>query len=211
MVFRATPSSTRFPSARRLAALAAVACSLSVGAGAARAMILINFGTPIIGDSLVQGFKGYVAAEACSVAVSTPESASLLADRPKIDEIVITKSFDVASTSLVKQWASGGPIPQVQIYFVSSGGASIESPASGVYEIVTLKNVIISGYRQGGGEDERPTETLMLSAQAINVQYISYNPNGTLAKVVQGGYDQGTKSAFSVTTYDPSKQTGLIP
>ncbi len=150
--------------------------------------IFMKYGD-IIGDVQVSGFEDQIACDSFSFSVSRSigaASSGSSRDRsdPSFSDITCTKSLDLSSAKLFGQAAFGVTTPEVVISFVESGSKS----ESLVFLEYKLTNVLVSSYSTQGNADDRPSETITLVFDKIEVKFIKF-VDGKKTSEVKEGYD----------------------
>jgi type VI secretion system secreted protein Hcp len=138
-------------------------------------MILLNFATPIKGDSTVDSHTDWITVDHLSWGVGRAISTSGVGkDRdtsnPSFSEVTITKSMDVASTDLFSQATCGKTLGKGTIHFIQTGGSDVKAQ---VYLEIELAECIISSYSLTSGGD-RPTESVSISFNQITQKYTTF-------------------------------------
>lgn len=124
-------------------------------------------------------YAGWIELESCQLGVhrsiNSPvgRGANREAATPSVNEIVITKYQDIASSDLFKASLYGGG-KKVTIDFVKSDKDGLNS-----YMTIELENTLVSSYNisgHGGGVNDKPMESLSLNFTKITFSTQSKDP-----------------------------------
>jgi type VI secretion system secreted protein Hcp len=113
---------------------------------------------------------------------STAAASGAGAGKAAISEIVVTKTQDSASPKLMQACANGSHFKPVTL--------DLARPDKQAYYLITLTDVVISGYATSSGGD-RPTESFTLNFSKVEVKYTPQLADGTRGAVqdVPSGWD----------------------
>ena len=153
-------------------------------------MILMKFDPEIKGDSKIEKHTGWIAVENFQFGVGRAISVSAEgADRdtsnPSFSEVSIAKAMDIASPQLFIEAACGKAMNSVTFHWVQTGGKD----AKGQHFLeVVLKKPILSSY-SAASAGERPSESLSINYNEIQVTYSPFEEGGTAKPGKPKGYD----------------------
>jgi type VI secretion system secreted protein Hcp len=139
-------------------------------------MILLNFATPINGDSIVEGHDKWITISSLELGVGRAFSVSGGgADRetsnPSFAEFKLKKSVDVASADLFMQAVCGKSLGVATIHFLQTGGADKKQQ---VYLTIKLTDAIVSAY-SAKSEGDRPSETFSINFTQVSYKYDAFS------------------------------------
>ena len=136
----------------------------------------------IQGDSIDPSHRGWVDVQSFTLGAQTHQTIGSAsgagAARASTAPIQITKTFDKASPALLTAASSGKHFPTAVLEGTTPGGQ--------VYMRMKLQNIFISSFQMGGsgqGGDGRPTDSMALSYQKIEVDYVDAKPAPTIVPV----------------------------
>jgi type VI secretion system secreted protein Hcp len=115
----------------------------------------------------------------------TGSSSDREASTPSVSEVVVTKALDNASSTLFKEGLSGEGKATAVLSFVRT-----DKDGGKVYFLITLSNVMVSGYSVSSGGD-RPTESVSLNFTKIELKFTPVDATGTDGSPVPVTYDLG--------------------
>ncbi|NWA24994.1 type VI secretion system tube protein Hcp [Pseudomonas gingeri] len=154
--------------------------------------IILDLGTTIKGDSLLEGYadKIEVMSYSHNVAMQVTNDVSnseRTSGKPHIGEFTLTKFIDSATPSINEYCCSGKPIAEVK---VTVGRNAAESSGQLMpFIIYTLSNVVVSNVSVSGGAGGKPVETLSLNFTKIKWELTAQK-------------DDGTKEGTAASTWD---------
>lgn len=107
------------------------------------------------------------------------------AGKCSFQDLHFTAVVSKASPNLMAACATGEHIESAVITLRKAGGDQEE------YETITLTDVLVSSYQQGGsdGSDARPIDQFSLNFGVIDFSYSPQKPDGSLDSAVEAGYD----------------------
>jgi type VI secretion system secreted protein Hcp len=133
------------------------------------AVIFIDLGNGIKGESAQKGFEDQIAAQSLQWGVgrgiSSFTSGIRETSRPTFSEVVFTKTLDIATNDILIAMAKGKALPTVKISFVRDDGEEGFN-----YLTYELSDVLISSYSASSG-GETPTESVSLNFAKIKSTY----------------------------------------
>jgi type VI secretion system secreted protein Hcp len=144
----------------------------------------------IKGDVTEGGHKEWILLESCQLGVhrsirsAAGRGANREASAPSVNEIVVTKQQDCASTELFKAslWGEG---KKVKIDFCKTDDKKIE-----VFMNVELENTLVSSYSSSGhGGGDRPMESLSLNFTKITFVTTAMDEKNATAKPQRAMWD----------------------
>jgi type VI secretion system secreted protein Hcp len=117
---------------------------------------------------------------------------SRTASTVSISEVVCTKQLDQSSTALFSNACQGSNLGTVTLHFTMS--TTNDKAGDNEYLLVTLDNVIISGYSASSGGD-RPSESISLNFTKITMKYLTQDDGGKLGvQAPEVSWDLATNS-----------------
>ncbi len=126
-------------------------------------------GQVITGDARATGHAGWITLGSAQLGVGrnrrSPSGTGTAREVLPVQEIIVTKNQDDASTALFKQSLWGEPA-KVEIDFVKA-----ENGKETTYMSVTLEGTLLSSYSvsgHGGGAEGKPMESLVFNAQTMS-------------------------------------------
>lgn len=175
MVKHLRPSSL----SRTLALIPPAVALVAQHAGADIFLKIETGGSPstIPGESTDKVHSGWIDATSFSFGVSNAPNLSggvISGTKAVARELTITKSLDKASPKLFLGCAMGTIFPTVtmELQQLTSGGAPV------IYYKMILSNVLVSNLATSGAAD-RPSESISLSYQKIDIEYFIVDAKGT--------------------------------
>lgn len=140
----------------------------------------------IEGESADEKHKGEIDLESYSfglMQVGTGGGGSGGAGQAQFDDLYFVALTSKASPKLFLGCASGKHYPEAVLTVRKSGDAPLE-----FFEI-TLKDVLISSYQNGGSEGGPPADQCSLNYGSIEVSYTPQQADGSAGDPVVGGWD----------------------
>ena len=152
---------------------------------------------PIVGDCKLSGFENYITLDDVSWDINRePKESAKGATQdlnfgiPEAGAVNVTKSMDIASVDLMKMATGGGASPaQCVIKFIQSGVGGATSSTYTTYLEITLKRPVVKKWGINGSGDERPTETLEVMYNSIEMKYSSTDEKGATKAYGPKGWD----------------------
>jgi len=146
------------------------------------------------GEATAEKAKGYIVLSSFQVGVGVGVSMAMGSGNretslPSMSEITVSKSTDIASTTMFESVCMRTNYTKAEIIFTTMTGAGKEE----TFLKYDLENIIFSGYSVSSGGD-RPSESLSLNFTKISVQY-QLDENNTL------------KTDSPIKSWDLSKNT----
>lgn len=111
-------------------------------------------------------------------------ACSTARQRPTISGISIAKNLDRASPKLMQAAATGTHIATATLTARRAGG-----PAGQEFLVITLQQVVVSGYALDAGAGTFPQDTFTLAFATIKVEYTPQNADGTAGTPVTFCFD----------------------
>jgi type VI secretion system secreted protein Hcp len=109
-----------------------------------------------------------------------------------VQDVAITKEFDLASLKLAEAVCSGKVFPKVEIHNTAS-----YSDARATFLKYELKNVMVTSHQvsQAGGGDAVPTEMMTLNFEEVKQTYTQYSSAGSKQGDVEMNWkvEEGTR------------------
>ena len=113
------------------------------------------------------------------------------AGKVAMQDFHITKHLDKASPVLFLACASGKHFPKAILSARKAGQGQQD------YLVITLSDVVVSGYQVGGAESgEAGVDQTSLAFSRIVFEYRPQKPDGSLAPAVKAGWDVKTNKAI---------------
>ena len=153
----------------------------------------------IPGDSTAKGHEGQIEISSFSFGAHTGTisgTGSLETTLPIFNDLQITKSMDVSSSSFVSDIVSGKPISTVEIFLTE-----IVNGQEFTYNYITLNNVLISSYDVSSGGDT-PTESISFSYEKISTEFIQHNTDGSVGKTITSCWDVAEQRTCTIGVTD---------
>jgi type VI secretion system secreted protein Hcp len=170
------------------------------------ASLLVALGTPLLaqnpsmqvflsipgiaGESQQPGHQGEIDVFAFNLGVNqlgvNDVGGGAGAGRSRFRPLVIHKNIDAASTALFLACATGKTVPKVIVKCTKD---------TQTYMVVTLSNTLVSSYNIDQPESDgtqAPLESISLSFEKIEIQYVPKNPLGGPGTPVTVGFDGKT-------------------
>lgn len=170
------------------------------------ASLLFTLGTPLLaqspsmqvflsipgitGDSQQPGHQGDIDVFAFNLGVNqlgvNDVGGGAGAGRSRFKPLVIHKNIDTASTALFLACATGKSVPKVIVKCTKD---------TQPYMVVTMSNVLVSSFNIDQPESDgtqAPLESISLTFEKIELQYVPKNPQGGPATPVTVGFDGKT-------------------
>ena len=146
----------------------------------------------ISGNVSAKGHEGAIAVHSMqhtfqqdiSMPVGRPQDR--LRAKPTFSEVILTKSMDDATNSLLNSAYAGKVIPEVQCEVIATG-ATLSPIAKYVF-----KNVLISQYETTAGAEGEPIETIALHFTKMETTYAGRDPQNTMSSPKVTGYNLET-------------------
>lgn len=133
------------------------------------AVIFIDLGNGIKGESTQIGFEDHIAASSLQWGVGRGIGAFTSGiretSRPSFSEVVFTKTLDISSNDIIGAMVKGKSLGLVKISFVRDDGADGFN-----YLTYELSDVLISSYSASSG-GETPSESVSLNFAKIKTVY----------------------------------------
>jgi len=133
------------------------------------AVIFIDLGNGIKGESAQKGFEDQIAAQSLQWGVGRGiggfTSGIRETSRPSFSEVVFTKTLDISSNDILIAMSKGKALPTVTISFVRDDGEEGFN-----YLKYELSDVLISSYSVSSG-GETPSESVSLNFAKIKAVY----------------------------------------
>jgi len=109
--------------------------------------------------------------------------------RVSMQDFHLSKAVDTASPKLLLACASGKHIKDAVLSCRKAGGTQD-------FLIITLTQVVISGYQISDGATVGPTDQFALHFAEIQFEYVQQKPDGSMAASTEAGWDlQNNKAA----------------
>jgi type VI secretion system secreted protein Hcp len=105
--------------------------------------------------------------------------------RPKPQPLVVTATSGAASPELFIRCARGTHLPEVTFIARKAGERPVD------FLTLTLKDAIISSYREEGDEAAQPSDTVELAYRSMTQTFAGVNPDGSAAQPVTETFDFG--------------------
>jgi type VI secretion system secreted protein Hcp len=133
------------------------------------AIIFIDLGNGIKGESSQKGFEDQIAAQSIQWGVGRGignfTSGIRETSRPTFSEVTVTKTLDIASNDILVAMTKGKALATVKISFVRDDGEDGFN-----YLTYELSDVLISSYSASSG-GETPSESFSLNFAKIKAVY----------------------------------------
>ena len=103
-----------------------------------------------------------------------------------LDDLLVVKEIDKASTKIAESVLKGKVFPKVDIHVsrALSDGTRI------TYYVYELKNAVVTSYRvQGSTKDDMPLEDVSVNFEQIKVTYTEFDDYGGSESIVMYGWD----------------------
>lgn len=146
----------------------------------------LDLGTSIKGESTLQAHPNTIDCYSFSLNTTNSGAGILFGD------LVVSKALDKSSPQLFLASAQSTVISTATLY--SSKLISGGMPAD--YYIIKLTNAKVSSISQSGNASDRPSETITLRYQKIEIDYYPVNSQGQLGNEVIFRWDLTTNSTF---------------
>ena len=152
---------------------------------------------PIKGDCKLSGFEDYITLDDVSWDINRePKESAKGATQdlnfgiPEAGAVNVTKSMDIASVDLMKMATGGCASPaQCVIKFIQSGVGGASSSTYTTYLEITLKRPVVKKWGINGSGDERPTETVEVMYNSIEMKYSATDAAGAQTHYGPKGWD----------------------
>lgn len=140
------------------------------------------------GEATARLFEDQIVVNALSFGLSQPASTQSGggggSNQVAFSALKITKLLDKASPLLMLKCAQGAPISSAVITCRSSG------PEPVTFYKITMTQVLVTGVTLSGEtEAVRPSETVSLSFETINWEYMPQLPTGGSGQPIETGWD----------------------
>ncbi len=152
---------------------------LPAGAGNPADGIYMRLGAgpgAIFGDSTARGYENWINLQSFQMGIGIglmPDGSGLLASRPSVSEVTVSRSFDGASLAILANLLRGREVGQATVEFVRSGPLG---PVT--YLQYELDDVIFTGMSISSG-GERPSESDSLNFSGFRKTTWEIKPDGT--------------------------------
>jgi type VI secretion system secreted protein Hcp len=152
---------------------------------------------PIKGDCQLEGYPDYITLDDVSWDINRePKESAKGATQdlnfgvPEAGAVNVTKQMDISSVDLMKMATGGGASPsQCVIKFIQSGVGGASSSEYKSYLEITLKRPVVKKWGINGSGDERPSETLEIMYNSIEMKYTSIDDKGGTKDYGPKGWD----------------------
>jgi type VI protein secretion system component Hcp len=142
----------------------------------------------VTGSSTDQDHPGAIPATAFGWGTSTPGThadTGAAMGRPRAEPLVVTAPSSIASPELFFHCARGLHLQEVTFVARKPGAHSIDNIT------LTLKDALITAYRQAGQAAGQPADTLELTYPSMTQTYVGQKPDGSPAAPVTETFDFG--------------------
>ena len=113
--------------------------------------------------------------------------------KPNVQEISLTKYFDISSPALMLSTLKGTRHPKAVLSVIKRGG---DTSKANEFLVITLNDVQVTSLSSGGSSDEdRFTENVTLDFTSFKLDYIPTDQKGKAADKVSVKYDISTNKA----------------
>jgi type VI secretion system secreted protein Hcp len=134
-------------------------------------LIILDCGTDIKGESILEGFKDKIELLSFSNGVSQaitgdPSNTKRTHGRPNFQDLTVAKYQDLSTNKLIDYCLQAKPITDLKLFLgINDNGKVTKS-----YQI-EMKNALVSSYSVGGGGGGKPTETITFNFTHITWTY----------------------------------------
>lgn len=155
--------------------------------------IILDLGSDVKGDSLLEGFKDKIEIMSYShnVAMQVTNDQSnteRTSGRPHIGEFTLTKFVDSSTPTLNQLCTNGGHLAEAKITVTRNSAAAADAPLM-AFITYTLSNVIISNLSVSGGSGGKPVETMSLNFTKIKWELTAQKLDGNKEGVSAATFD----------------------
>jgi type VI secretion system secreted protein Hcp len=143
----------------------------------------------VTGSSTDRDHPGAIPATGFSWGTSTTDthlSTGSGTGRAKAEPLVVTASSSIASPELFIRCARGVHLAEVTFVARKAGAHPIDVLT------LTLKDALITSYRQAGQEVGQPADTVELIYRSMTQTYVGQKPDGSTAPPVVETFDFGS-------------------
>jgi type VI secretion system secreted protein Hcp len=144
----------------------------------------------VTGSSTDEDHPGAIRATGFSWGTSTTTGPHLSTGsgtgRAKAEPLVVTASSSIASPELFIRCARGVHLAEVTFVARKAGAHPIDVLT------LTLKDALITSYRQAGQEVGQPADTVELTYRSMTQTYVGQKPDGSSAPPVTDTFDFGS-------------------
>ncbi|MEZ5591281.1 MAG: type VI secretion system tube protein Hcp [Gammaproteobacteria bacterium] len=158
--------------------------------------IYLSFETPIKGGATTVGYEEWIQADSMQFGVGRAISnvdggGDRETSTPSFSEVTFSMLADIASTELLMQAIYGKELGTATIHLVNTSGEHAHKP----YEIITLKNPIISNYSESTGGD-RPSISFSINFTQITRKWNKFTDGG--------GEEEGEEKGWNLQANEPT-------
>lgn len=163
----------------------------------AQALMLMNMGATIKGESLIEGYKDWIELESVSWGVSSsytpPGSHSSGSSVPHFQDLSWSQMLDRSFTGMFGAISTGTEIPEVKVDFLRTGGSSSKPDK---YFEMTFNGAHLTSLNMSAGSYSTPSVAGSLAYDKITFEYWT-DDKGKLVSTGPVSYDlsEGTGSA----------------
>ncbi|MBI4696813.1 MAG: type VI secretion system tube protein Hcp [Gammaproteobacteria bacterium] len=152
---------------------------------------------PIKGDCKLEGYADYITLDDVSWDINREPKESAKGATQDLNfgvaeagAVNLTKTIDMASVDLMRMATGGGASPsQCLIEFIQSGVGGADSGKYKAYLQITLKRPVVKKWGINGSGDDRPSETLEIMYNSIEMKYMSTDDKGKQTTFGPKGWD----------------------
>ena len=148
------------------------------------------------GESKDKGHAKWSDLNSFSQGIHKPGTGATGASRRRgtvlLDDVACSKLLDKSSPKIAEAVCSGKVFPKVEIHVTVSTTDSGREP----YLKYELKNVMVTSYSVGGGDQDKPSEQFSLNFEEIKVTYTEMDEKGGKKGDVSYGWkvEEGEKA-----------------
>ncbi|NYG31453.1 type VI secretion system tube protein Hcp [Sphaerotilus montanus] len=155
--------------------------------------IILDLGSDVKGDSLLEGFKDKIEIMSYShnVAMQVTDDQSnteRTSGRPHIGEFTLTKFVDSSTPTLNQLCTNGGHLSEAKITVTRNSAVAADAPLMACITY-TLSNVIISNLSVSCGTGGKPVETISLNFTKIKWELTAQKLDGNKEGVSAATFD----------------------
>jgi len=156
------------------------------------AYLKIEGATKIPGESTQAKHKDWIVVDAWNWGVGRSvmyDGGRLEAGTTEVQNLTISKAYDLASPLLAKECAAGTKGMKVTLNITQDAGDHKE------YLTVILEEAILTSYQVSGGND-KPSDSFSFSYQKVKFEYKQMDEKGNAKGNAAGGYDIKERKAI---------------
>ena len=156
----------------------------------------------IDGESTDGAHKDWIEVMSWSWGMSNPSSAGAGggggSGRVRMQDLIITKHVDKASSGLLLACASGKHIPRVVLTARKAGGEQQD------YLRYSFFDVFCTAYKPHGDPNDNPSEEVSFNYGKVQIEYTQQKPDGKPGSTFTSGWDFRKNAPFSVSSLSPN-------